>query len=744
MAIYDSLGDLWGRAQALNFCGVVLYAASRFEECIESSSEAIRLLMRTGDVWEANLSRYHVGLSRFRLGDLTSAARDLARIHESGVELGDIQASGAVMDIWAQCTGGRLPSGVLEAELARPRSDTQVNTQLLIAEGVRQFWRHREDEAARYFWKAHSNADEGGIRSPYVRPALPWYASALRRLAAKTSSLTPRRRAELLEEAAWAARRALRIARKFQNELPHALREVGVVAAMQGQERQARRCLDESLAVASRQKARFEHAQTLLMRGRVGRELGWSGAEKDLGNARAALYELDAEFVLDLAEDEALKDGDEREPTLSLVDRFEMLLEVGREIAAALDTASILRAAEEVSLRLLRAERCILFQWSPDESRLVPLGAPPDKGFSKEMVQRAFDREETVVFHEMMAESASESLMLSGVRCALCVPFRIQGRVAGCFYLVHRHVGFLFGEEEKRLASFIATIVGVALENAERFKELQSVNRSLASESAKLKQAEAQLKEHVSELARSNQELEQVAYVASHDLRSPLGSIINWTQMLSHLIPEPRTAELEQALAFVQGNAAKAIDLINGVMELARLNISEIDVARVDLNAVVEDVLESLAREIRDAGAEIQHAALPTVDGNVSHLTSVFRNLIQNGLIYRAKSRRLEIRLGFTEREDFYEVFVKDNGVGIEPAQQDKIFQMFARAHSQKDYPAGQGIGLAFCKKVVELYGGRIWVESTPGEGSGFFFTYPKRWTKGQAAREQSRKGQAG
>jgi two-component system sensor kinase len=735
VAMYKTLGDLWGQALALNFRGTTLYAASRFEECIENNREAIRLLLRTGDVWEASLARYHVACSQFRLGDLTSAARGLESIYESVVELGDIVASGAMMDVWAQCVGGRLPTGVLPTELARVRTDTQVTAQLLIAEGVRLFWLDQEGEAAHYFGKAHQVAEAGGVRSSYVRPALPWLASALRRQAAKTAHLTPERRARLLEQAALAAKRALNVARTFQNELPHALREVGLVACMQGQARRGRRYLDESLAVASRQKARYEHAQTLLMRGIVGKELGWSRAEEDMEQARAALYELGAAFALGQGErdgDKTARNGHgEREVTLSLVDRFETLLEVGREIASALDETAILKAAEAATLRLLRAERCIVFQWSREAGRLIPLGSPPEKSFSKEMVQRAFDSEETVLFHELMTESASESLMLSGVRCALCVPFRIQDRVAGCFYLLHRQVGALFGDEEKRLAAFVATIVGVALENAERFKELQSLNLSLASERDKLRRAEAQLKDRLAELARSNRELEQVAYVASHDLRSPLRAIINWVQMLTMLIPEPRTKELDEALGFIQSNASKAIDLISAVMELARVDVAAFPVAKVDLNAVLDSTLKVLERDRERLNAEIRCEELPTVDGNATFLEAVFRNLIQNAFIYRDKSRILKIEIGFMDRIDFYEFFVKDNGIGIAAAQQEKIFQIFARAHSEQDYPAGVGIGLAFCKKVVELCRGRIWVESVVGAGSSFRFTYPKRMAEG-------------
>ena len=147
----------------------------------------------------------------------------------------------------------------------------------------------RAEEAAAIFEKAHQVADKAGVKMPDVFPTLPWLASALRRQAEKTSNWTPQRRAELLKRAGKVAKKALKVARTFQNDLPHALRESGLIAAMQGSIHQARKHLDESLAVAERQGARFEHAQTLLARGRVGVEAGWPEAQQDLADARQAL-----------------------------------------------------------------------------------------------------------------------------------------------------------------------------------------------------------------------------------------------------------------------------------------------------------------------------------------------------------------------------------------------------------------------------------------------------------------------
>lgn len=288
-----------GQGQALNFNGVVLHAASRFEECIEKCREASRLFERSGDLWEVNVARVHVAFGLFRLGELPRAAEESRRIHLSGLELGDIQASGFSLDVWAQSTGGRVPPEVLQQELQRPRADVQVSAQVILAEGVRLFMLDRVVEAAAVFENGCQLVKKAGLKNAYVLPLRSWLASALRRQAQNASDSHAANRSALIRHAGKIARQALQTARTFQNDLPHALRECGLVAALLGKARLARQYLDESLAVADRQGARFEHAQTLLARGQVGQQYGWPEAEEDLAKATQSLQSLGADFALD-------------------------------------------------------------------------------------------------------------------------------------------------------------------------------------------------------------------------------------------------------------------------------------------------------------------------------------------------------------------------------------------------------------------------------------------------------------
>ncbi len=247
-----------------------------------------------------------------------------------------------------------------------------------------------------------------------------------------------------------------------------------------------------------------------------------------------------------------------------------------------------------------------------------------------------------------------------------------------------------------------------------------------------VKERTAELEEANSRLIASNAELEQFAAVAAHDLRSPIRAMMNWIDMLEFAIAKPRDPEIEQAIEFIRANSKKADQLINDLLEVARANKASARIERVDLNRVVQNVLATLKENIEKTCAELYVQNLPIVFGNSTYLEAIFRNLVQNALNYRHKDRSPKISIGSkaVPESDYFEFFVQDNGIGIAKEYTGRIFEMFKRLNSESDYP-GTGIGLAFCKKAIESYGGKIWVDSTPDVGSTFFYTFPKSWGGG-------------
>jgi two-component system sensor kinase len=535
LAIRKSFGDLWGQGQSLHFYGIILYASSRFQECIEKCREAIRLLERTGDHWEVNIARYQIAASLYRLGDLPGAVAEAQRMYQSGVDLGDAQATGISLDIWARASLGKVPQDVIQAELARPQKDVQRNAQVLAAEGVRLLFDHQPVAAATVLEQGQHLVEAAGVRNAWVAPLLPWLATALRQAAEAATDLTPGRRHLLLRRARSAARRALRLARKFQNELPHALRENALIAAAHGRLRRAYRLFAESMAVAERQGSIYERAQTMQARGRIGMELGWAGAAQDLAAARETLDVLEAA----IKEHDTAATDDQR-VTLSLVDRFDTVLDAGRRIASALSREATFAAAREAAVRLLRGERCQVLKVEPNAAgaNVLPASGELDCAYSQTLVNRALAAGRSIAFLEGAPDNPSESVLLSGVRSALCAPISVRGRPAACLYITHRQIAGLFGEDERRLADFIATLAGAALENADGFAELKRLNEALEDRVEQYRRARRKIEEQAALLDKSRDA------ITVQDLDD---TILFWNQSAERLYGWPAAEALGRA-----------------------------------------------------------------------------------------------------------------------------------------------------------------------------------------------------
>jgi hypothetical protein len=284
LAIRRGLNDVLGQGQTLHFYGVALYAAARYDECLARSREAIRLLEQTGDQWEQRIARFHVTLALYRMGDLGAAAALAEGACRSAIERKNFQERrvGGWLEVWAKATGGAVPADVLAAALALPRDDVLAANQALQAEGVWHLGHGRPHEAAASLRQAEAAARARRLWSAYTAPAVAWLATALRHEADQVQAGDPGEATRLRLQAASAARRAARLARRFRPDLPHALRERGLLLAALGRPRRGLRRLEESLAEAERQGARYEQAQTRLALARLRAALGVSAAGQEV------------------------------------------------------------------------------------------------------------------------------------------------------------------------------------------------------------------------------------------------------------------------------------------------------------------------------------------------------------------------------------------------------------------------------------------------------------------------------
>jgi PAS domain S-box-containing protein len=243
------------------------------------------------------------------------------------------------------------------------------------------------------------------------------------------------------------------------------------------------------------------------------------------------------------------------------------------------------------------------------------------------------------------------------------------------------------------------------------------------------KNAEAALEKKAEELARSNQELEQFAYVASHDLQEPLRMVSNYTQLLARRYKDQLDADANEFIDFAVDGAKRMQALIHDLLEFARVGTRGKEPKPAPGEKVVGDAIANLTGAIEDAGAEVAVDPLPVLRCDAGQLTQVFQNLIGNAIKFRRPDTRPVIRVSATREGAFWRLSIRDNGIGIEPKYFERIFQMFQRLHGRGDYP-GTGIGLALCKKIVERHGGRIQVASEAGQGTTFSFTIPDGETR--------------
>lgn len=224
------------------------------------------------------------------------------------------------------------------------------------------------------------------------------------------------------------------------------------------------------------------------------------------------------------------------------------------------------------------------------------------------------------------------------------------------------------------------------------------------------------------ELRRSNEELEQFAYVASHDLQEPLRMVAGYAQLLKRRYADKVDAEGNEYIEFAVDGVKRMQALINDLLAFSRLNTRGKTFASVSMDDVLKQVLANLKVVIDEARAQIIAAALPTVIGDRTQLVQVLQNLIGNALKFHRPEVVPEIRVSAVRDGAMWKFSVADNGIGIEPEYREKVFVIFQRLHSREQYP-GTGIGLAICKKVVERHGGRIWIDSQTDKGTTFHFT---------------------
>jgi hypothetical protein len=413
--------------------------------------------------------------------------------------------------------------------------------------------------------------------------------------------------------------------------------------------------------------------------------------------------------------------------------RSQLFAEITLKIRESLQIDEILKTSVTEVQKLLQADRVLIFQLEADGSGTVVQeavlpGWPVilgrnifDSCFKEEYIERyRKGRVSTIenVETAYIQPCHREFLQQFAIKANLVVPIIVRENIWGLLLAHQCAAPRRWNNFETELLKQLANQIGIALSQAQ------------------LLEKESQQSQ---ELARSNAELEQFAYVASHDLQEPLRMVTSYLQLLERRYKNQLDANADQFINYAVDGARRMQTLINDLLNYSRVSTRGQPFMRVNCSVVLEQAIANLQIAIADSEAVVTHDPLPEVMADATQLTQVFQNLIGNAIKF-CKNQQPLIHIGIAKPDanldteslnvipsaDEWLFWVRDNGIGIESQYIERIFIIFQRLHGRDKYP-GTGIGLAICKKIIERHGGRIWVESKPGEGSTFYFTIPDR-----------------
>jgi len=403
------------------------------------------------------------------------------------------------------------------------------------------------------------------------------------------------------------------------------------------------------------------------------------------------------------------------------------LLRTARHLTESLDIKEVFTNIAKGAKEIIDAQGCSLYLLETDGTSLTPVVAI-DPSYEEEILAtplrisesftgKAIQERRALIFNDPQSEGSGKQIPGTPVEAEekiIVAPLIVDENVLGAMCL--DRMGVSFTQEDLALAETFATYASTALKNAQTHDDLHQEVRQRRRMEKKLKQTMAELK-------RSNDELQQFAYVASHDLQEPLRMVASYVQLLAKRYKGKLDQDADDFIDYAVDGAIRMQGLINDLLAYSRVGTRGRPFEPTDLVEIFDRAVANLQAAVVETDAQVDHGPLPTLAIDRVQFTQLFQNLIGNALkFHNDKSPRIHVAA--EQKNGEYILSVRDNGIGIDQEYAGRIFMIFQRLHNHTEYK-GSGIGLAICKKIVERHGGRIWVESNPGQGATFYFTVP-------------------
>ncbi len=736
LELRKSLDDVWGQGQSRNFLSILLYSFSRFDECVEQSRQAVDTLERTGDYWEVHIARYQLAASHYRLGNLSEAVR-LARInYHSAVERGDFQATGNIIDVWARAAMGDIPHDVVQTEMERDVFDPQRSCEVLLAKGVREFYQERYANAVELFQRAIFTAEDASVENTYISPCYAWLCSATRKLFETKPCRTRKARRDNIRGLLRSCKKAVSIGTRYTNELPHALRELGAAYAIAEKYKLAQTYFRRSVDEAKRQGAIVEHAMSIVHLAELCKELAWPYDHEEYKDAQGILAgtRQTGEVV-------------NEQGSLSLLDRFDSLLASGRRIATTVVPEEIHAEVCKAAKRILRGENVFIVLEAESEEEWVTV--PQGQLFDVALVDEARRTHSTVVQDVENITQRGVTTVREGT--FLCSPIEISGKTVAYLYLTNQRFSGLFDDDEVRIADYLTSAAGAALEKADSFQKLQDLNQTLEARilerTMTVVQRSQELEKTASQLQMTKEKLETAKEAAetanatkseflarmSHEIRTPITGILGFTELLLRGVvnnEQSRTSHLQT----IHSNGTHLLNLLNDILDISKIEADKIVPECVPCSPthLIGEVVTSLqAKAIqKNIGLQIQmDAPMPSaILSDPTRFRQIVSNLVSNAIKFTDEGG-VTVQLdtqGPPASPTHLIVSVNDTGTGMTPSQLQKIFDPFTQADTSttRKY-GGTGLGLSISKRLADALGGSLTVWSELQVGTNFSFVLP-------------------